>query len=97
MVLARKKTAGDKKKENAVKKKKRERSGQLGMDGVKVIDDNMTVLQVILSGPVARQTSKHNTIQNVVLDKSTYANFIIQPPDDIDSERLSYHYVREMC
>ena len=83
----------DKKKESAVKKKKKERSGQLGIDGVKVIDNNMTVLQVILVGPVARQTSKHGTIQNVVLDKSTYVNFIIQPPDNPESERLSYHYV----
>ena len=97
LVLARKKTVSDRKKESAVKKKKKARSGQLGIDGVKLVDDNMTVLQVILVGPVARQTSKHGTIQNVVLDKTTYGNFIIQPPDDPDSDRLSYHYIREMC
>ena len=87
----------DQRKESAVKKKKKARSGQLGIDGVKLVDDNMTVLQVILVGPVARQTTKHGTIKNVVLDKATYGNFIIHPPDNPDSDRLSYHYIREMC
>ena len=87
----------DQRKESAIKKKKKARSGQLRIDGVKLVDDNMTVLQVILVGPVARQTSKHGTIQNVVLDKTTYGNFIIHPPDDPDSDRLSYHYIRQKC
>ena len=50
------------------------------MDWVKLVGDHLTVLQIILMGPVAQRTSQYGIIQNIVIDKTKFANFLIQPP-----------------
>ena len=62
LVLAKIKTKKDKEIERAELKKKTQRKGQLGMDGVKLVEDHLTVIQVILMGPVARRTSQYGII-----------------------------------
>ena len=80
LVLTRMKTKKDREIERAVIKKKDQRRGQLGIDGVKLVEDHLTVLQVILMGPVARRTSQYGIIQNIVIDKTTFANFFDSTP-----------------
>ena len=98
LVLTRMKTKKDREKMRAVIKKKDQRRCQLGIYGVKLVEDHLTVIQVLLMGPVARRTSQYGIVQNIVIDKTTFANFLIQPPQDpTNKSRVSYDYVREMC
>ena len=67
--------------------------------GVKsIVEDYLTVVQIILLGPVVRRTNKFDIIQNMVIDRTSYGSFLIQPPDpELNQERISYHYVRDAC
>ena len=95
LVLVRVKTKSDKDKEKVSRKNR----GQLKLDGVKnIVEDYLTVLHVTLMGPVVRRTNRFDIMQNMIFDRTSYGTFLIQPPDpDESGERISYHFVREMC
>ena len=72
----------------------KEKSGQLKLDGVMYVEDHMTVINVVLLGPVARRKNKHGIVSNMVFDRTSFAHFIIQPPTmDLDEipEQITYH------
>ena len=95
LVLVRVKTKSDKDKEKVSRKNR----GQLKLDGVKnIVEDYLTVLHVTLLGPVVRRTNRFEIMQNMIFDRTSYGTFLVQPPDPEESgERISYHFVREMC
>ena len=98
LVLTRMKTKKDKELEREIIKKKKQTRGQLAIDGVKLVKDHLTVIQVLLMGPVARRTNQYGIVQHIVIDKTTFSNFLIQPPQDpMNTSRVSYDYMRDMC
>ena len=78
----------------------KEKSGQLGLDGVMYIENHMTVMNVVFLGPVVRRKNKHGIVSNMVFDRTSFTHFIIQPPtmdSDEIPEQITFHYIREMC
>ena len=62
------------------------------------MEDYLTVVQVILLGPVVRRNNRFDILQNMTFDRTTYGSFVIQPPDpEVVQDRIFYHYVREAC
>ena len=100
LVLAREKNKTEKKREKTSQQRTKEKTGQLGLDGVIYVEDYMTVINVVLLGPVARRKNNHGIVSNMVFDRTSFAHFIIQPPtmdSDEIPEQITFHFIREMC
>lgn len=57
----------------------KEKSGQLKLDGVMYVEDHMTVINVVLLGPVARRKNKHGIVSNMVFDRTSFAHLLFSP------------------